>query len=259
MTVELIKAKNDQERNDDWVACDRCEKWQHYICGLYNKERDQGEGEYICSKCRLTEIEEGNWAPQTVLAAKDLPSTNLSDHIEQRLVTRMKQEREETAKFRGTELKNVACSEEKSSCTLSSQFTLFTIILFELINAGTVIAALIYMFANHAMRLKVDALLDALVHAFGCKNKNIECTYPCCQNIKKLLLHDSTCRIPRCMKTKKQRIKVTASSSEISKKGNAQRVSSEGLRHEDPISVLFTSTSWRSGNINSEIFVQVID
>ncbi|GKA31598.1 zinc finger, TAZ-type containing protein [Tanacetum coccineum] len=94
---------------------------------------------------------------------------------------------------------SVACSEEKSSCTLSSQFTLFTIILFELINAGTVIAALIYMFANHAMRLKVDALLDALVHAFGCKNKNIECTYPCCQNIKKLLLHDSTCRIPRCM------------------------------------------------------------
>ncbi|GKF07334.1 hypothetical protein Tco_0041558 [Tanacetum coccineum] len=101
-----------------------------YICGLYNKERDQGEGEYICSKCRLTEIEEGNWAPQTVLAAKDLPSTNLSDHIEQRLVTRMKQEREETAKFRGTELKNVACSEDKSSCSLSSQSALFAIIMF---------------------------------------------------------------------------------------------------------------------------------
>ncbi|GKD01343.1 histone acetyltransferase HAC12, partial [Tanacetum coccineum] len=91
-----------------WVECDRCKKWQHYICGLYNKERDQGEGEYICSKCRLTEIEEGKWAPQTVLAAKDLPRTNLSDHIEQRLVTRIKQEREETAKSKGTELKNVA-------------------------------------------------------------------------------------------------------------------------------------------------------
>ncbi|GKA51572.1 zinc finger, TAZ-type containing protein [Tanacetum coccineum] len=169
--AELIKAKNDQEQDDDislWVACDRCEKWQHYICGLYNKERDQGEGEYICSKCRLTEIEEGNWAPQTVLAAKDLPSTNLSDHIEQRLVTHMKQEREETAKFRGTELKNVRPEITKNKEVEKQKVT-------------------------------VDALLDALVHAFGCKNKNIECTYPCCQNIKKLLLHDSTCRIPRCM------------------------------------------------------------
>ena len=90
-----------------WVQCDRCDQWVHYICGLYNKERDQGEGEYICPKCRLTEIEEGKWAPQTVLAAEDLPRTNLSDHIEQRLVTRMKQEREETAKSQGIELKNV--------------------------------------------------------------------------------------------------------------------------------------------------------
>nr|GFC32906.1 histone acetyltransferase HAC1-like [Tanacetum cinerariifolium] len=88
-----------------WVQCDRCEKWKHYICGLYNKERDQGDEEYICSKCRLTEIEEGT--PQTVLAAKDLPRTSLSDHIEQRLVTCMKHEREETAKYQGTELKNV--------------------------------------------------------------------------------------------------------------------------------------------------------
>ncbi|GJZ36544.1 probable histone acetyltransferase HAC-like protein 1 [Tanacetum coccineum] len=87
--AELEKAKNDKELYDKWVQCvqcDRCEKWQHYICGLYNKERDQGEGEYICSKCRLTEIEEEKWAPQAVLAAKDLPRTNLSDHIEQRLV-----------------------------------------------------------------------------------------------------------------------------------------------------------------------------
>ncbi|GJT76207.1 histone acetyltransferase HAC1-like protein isoform X3 [Tanacetum coccineum] len=109
--AELEKAKNDKELYDKWVQCDRCEKWQHYICGLYNKERDQGEGEYICSKCRLTEIEEKKWAPQTVLAAKDLPRTNLSDHIEQRLVTRMKQEREETAKSKGTELKDVAEAE----------------------------------------------------------------------------------------------------------------------------------------------------
>ncbi|PWA92522.1 zinc finger, TAZ-type [Artemisia annua] len=111
--AELEKAKN-VERDDDWVQCDRCDQWVHYICGLYNKERDQGEGakgEYICPKCRLTEIEEGKWAPQTVLAAEDLPRTNLSDHIEQRLVTRMKQEREETAKSQGTELKNVAEAE----------------------------------------------------------------------------------------------------------------------------------------------------
>nr|GEW25992.1 hypothetical protein [Tanacetum cinerariifolium] len=86
----------------------RCYNWQHWICGLFNTETDKKkEADYICPKCSLTDIEDGKWVPQTLLRAKDLPRTNLSDHIEQRLFTRIKQEREEIAKSWGTELENV--------------------------------------------------------------------------------------------------------------------------------------------------------
>ncbi|KAI7746450.1 hypothetical protein M8C21_001998, partial [Ambrosia artemisiifolia] len=103
----LNMAVNDEEVEDSWVQCDTCQQWQHRICGLYNNETDlEGKAEYVCPKCCLKEIENGTRIslPKTVMGAKDLPRTNLSDHIEQRLFTRMKQEREETAKFLGKAL-----------------------------------------------------------------------------------------------------------------------------------------------------------
>ncbi|KAL8200632.1 hypothetical protein R6Q57_011971 [Mikania cordata] len=106
----LHKTKNDDEREDSWVQCDRCKNWQHRICGLYNNETDsEGKAEYICPKCCLKETENGTRVtlPKTVMGAQHLPTTNLSDHIEQRLRKRLKQEREETAQFHGIELKTV--------------------------------------------------------------------------------------------------------------------------------------------------------
>ncbi|GKB94423.1 histone acetyltransferase HAC1-like protein isoform X3 [Tanacetum coccineum] len=73
---------------EEWVTCDRCHNWQHWICGLFNTETDKKkEADYICPKCRLTDIEDGKWVPQTLLRAKDLPRTNLSDHIDRRLLS----------------------------------------------------------------------------------------------------------------------------------------------------------------------------
>nr|XP_043638664.1 histone acetyltransferase HAC12-like [Erigeron canadensis] len=113
--TNLQKAKNDEEGEDSWVQCDRCQQWQHRICGLYNDARDEeGKAEYICPKCLLKQMEDGNEVPlaKTFLRAKDLPKTNLSDHIEQRLFTRMTQERIETARFHGTALENVPEAED---------------------------------------------------------------------------------------------------------------------------------------------------
>ncbi|KAI3713097.1 hypothetical protein L1987_71668 [Smallanthus sonchifolius] len=112
--TNLHMAKNDEEIEDSWVACDKCQNWQHRICGLYNNETDlEGKAEYVCPKCCLKEIENGTGisSPKTVLGAKDLPRTNLSDHIEQRIFTRMKQEREETAKVLGIESEEVPVAE----------------------------------------------------------------------------------------------------------------------------------------------------
>ncbi|CAH1437532.1 unnamed protein product [Lactuca virosa] len=111
----LQKAKNDEEKEDSWVLCDRCQCWQHRICGLYNDEKDvEGKAEYICPKCYLEEIEDGTRVPlpeTNAFGAKDLPRTNLSDHIEERLCRRLNQERQEMAKISGIEPNEVPGAE----------------------------------------------------------------------------------------------------------------------------------------------------
>ncbi|KAG9136727.1 hypothetical protein Leryth_004498 [Lithospermum erythrorhizon] len=109
--ARLEKKKNDEETEEWWVQCDRCEAWQHQICALFNGRRnDGGQAEYTCPNCYILEVERGERIPlpqSAVLGAKDLPRTILSDHIENRLAGKLKQERQDRANFLGKSIDEV--------------------------------------------------------------------------------------------------------------------------------------------------------
>uniref|UniRef100_A0A0E0LFE3 histone acetyltransferase n=1 Tax=Oryza punctata TaxID=4537 RepID=A0A0E0LFE3_ORYPU len=109
--ADLQKKRNNDEPDEGWVQCDKCECWQHQICALFNARRnDVGEAEYTCFKCYIEEFKRGLCMPlpqSVVLGANDLPRTLLSDHIEERLFKRLREERQERANKLKTSLDEV--------------------------------------------------------------------------------------------------------------------------------------------------------
>jgi len=112
LKAKLEKKRNDEETEEWWVQCDKCECWQHQICALFNGRRnDGGQAEYTCPNCYVEEVKCGLRKPlpqSAVLGAKDLPRTVLSDHIEDRLFKRLKQEKQDRAAAAGKNIDEVS-------------------------------------------------------------------------------------------------------------------------------------------------------
>lgn len=82
---ELVKKKNDEVHEESWVQCDRCERWVHQICALFNTRQNKDQrSEYACPRCTIDErVRRGNLEPtSSTPMAEDLPRTKLSEYLE---------------------------------------------------------------------------------------------------------------------------------------------------------------------------------
>ncbi|AQK61008.1 Histone acetyltransferase HAC1 [Zea mays] len=113
--AKLEKKRNEEETEEWWVQCDKCQCWQHQICALFNGRRNGGgQAEYTCPHCYVEEVKCGLRKPlpqSAVLGAKDLPRTVLSDHIEDRLFKRLKQEKQDRAAAAGKSIDEIPGAE----------------------------------------------------------------------------------------------------------------------------------------------------
>lgn len=95
---QLDKKKNNEVPEESWVQCDRCERWIHQICALFNTRQNKDQrSEFVCASCTVVERKKKN-APEptsTTPMAEDLPRTKLSEHLEKHLREKLK-EREES-------------------------------------------------------------------------------------------------------------------------------------------------------------------
>ena len=81
----LVKKKNDETHEESWVQCDRCERWVHQICALFNTRQNKDQrSEYACPKCTIDERKRNGQleARSVTPMAEDLPRTKLSEYLE---------------------------------------------------------------------------------------------------------------------------------------------------------------------------------
>ena len=98
---QLAKKKNDEVHEESWVQCDRCERWIHQICALFNTRQNKDQrSEYCCPRCTIDERRKKGETEGTSSTpmAEDLQRTKLSEFLENHVREKMKEHLEEEAK-----------------------------------------------------------------------------------------------------------------------------------------------------------------
>jgi E1A/CREB-binding protein len=97
----LVKKKNDEVHEESWVQCDRCERWIHQICALFNTRQNKDQrSEYACPRCTIEERKKSGRTEgsSTTPMAEDLQRTKLSEHLENHVREKMEEQLEVSAK-----------------------------------------------------------------------------------------------------------------------------------------------------------------
>jgi E1A/CREB-binding protein len=100
---QLDKKKNNEVPEESWVQCDRCERWIHQICALFNTRQNKDQrSEFVCPSCTIEDREKKNKLEpsSTTPMAEDLPRTKLSEHLEKHVREKFHEEMARMAKER---------------------------------------------------------------------------------------------------------------------------------------------------------------
>ena len=92
--IDLVKKKNDEVREESWVRCDRCERWIHQICGLFNTRKNEDQrSEYVCPRCTVDDRKRRGVSDGTSATpmAEDLQRTLLSEFLENHIQQKKKE------------------------------------------------------------------------------------------------------------------------------------------------------------------------
>lgn len=98
---QLDKKKNNEIPEESWVQCDRCERWVHQICALFNTRQNTDQrSEFVCPSCTVVDRKkkESPGPTSSTPMAEDLPRTKLSEHLEKHVMSKLKAKMAEMAK-----------------------------------------------------------------------------------------------------------------------------------------------------------------
>ena len=122
----LTKKKNDEVHEESWVQCDRCERWVHQICALFNTRQNKDQrSEYACPRCTIEERKRKGQSEGTSSTpmADDLPRTKLSEYLENHVREKVDHFLDEKAK-RKSEVDGVPVEEARKKIEMGGAITI---------------------------------------------------------------------------------------------------------------------------------------
>ena len=123
LKTQLAKKKNDEVNEESWVQCDHCNKWVHQICALFNgrssavEEDDEKKETSVPFHCPICLLELRRNEPkkfpiaEKTLSAIDLPTTKMSEYIEERVHAALAAKRASDAEARKCPIEEVPTAE----------------------------------------------------------------------------------------------------------------------------------------------------
>lgn len=123
---QLIKKKNDETHEESWVQCDRCERWVHQICALFNTRQNKDQrSEFACPRCTIEERKKTGRleATSSTPMAEDLQRTKLSEFVESHVRNKMEEHLQELAEEK-VQKDGMSMEEAKASVTMGGAITI---------------------------------------------------------------------------------------------------------------------------------------